>query len=82
DEVGAIILDPGSHTTKAGYAGEDTPRMIVPSYARVDELSEESMSKPEEETKDTRFRPITKRSNYFYGETAINYPKENAEIKP
>ncbi|KAH3681010.1 hypothetical protein WICPIJ_008018 [Wickerhamomyces pijperi] len=81
--------DPGSHTTKAGYAGEDTPRLIVPSYVRVDELSEESMSKPEEdpktndeETKDTRFRPITKRSNYFYGETAINYPKENAEIKP
>lgn len=26
------MLDFGSHTTRAGYAGEDTPRVVCPSY--------------------------------------------------
>lgn len=29
DEVGAIVFDVGSHTTKAGFAGEDTPKVIA-----------------------------------------------------
>lgn len=32
DEVSALVLDFGSHTTRAGYAGEDTPRVVCPSY--------------------------------------------------
>ncbi|BFZ58318.1 Actin-related protein 4 [Savitreella phatthalungensis] len=31
DEVGALVLDPGSHSTRAGYAGEDTPKCLLPS---------------------------------------------------
>ena len=27
DEVGAIVVDIGSHTTRAGYAGEDMPKV-------------------------------------------------------
>lgn len=30
DEVGALVLDVGSYTTKAGFAGEDTPKSIFP----------------------------------------------------
>jgi actin-related protein 4 len=30
DEIGALILDPGSHSTRAGFAGEDTPKSVVP----------------------------------------------------
>ncbi|BFZ64981.1 Actin-related protein 4 [Saitoella coloradoensis] len=30
DEVSALVLDPGSAWTRAGYAGEDTPKSIVP----------------------------------------------------
>ncbi|KXT10747.1 hypothetical protein AC579_6849 [Pseudocercospora musae] len=34
DEISALILDPGSYTTRAGFAGEDTPKSVVPtSYA-------------------------------------------------
>ena len=37
DEVSAIVLDPGSSTTRAGFAGEDTPKSILPtSYAVQD----------------------------------------------
>eukprot|EP01018_Ginkgo_biloba_P014166 Gb_30963 [translate_table: standard] len=31
DEVSAIVLDLGSHTCKAGYAGEDAPKAVFPS---------------------------------------------------
>jgi hypothetical protein len=29
DEVGAVVFDIGTYTTKAGYAGEDTPKVCV-----------------------------------------------------
>ncbi|KAG4302349.1 hypothetical protein PCANB_001326 [Pneumocystis canis] len=31
DEISAIVLDPGSHYTRAGYAGEDTPKCVIES---------------------------------------------------
>ncbi|BBN19194.1 actin-like protein 6A [Marchantia polymorpha subsp. ruderalis] len=31
DEVSAIVLDLGSHSCKAGYAGEDAPKAVLPS---------------------------------------------------
>lgn len=31
DEVSAIVIDLGSHTCKAGYAGEDSPKAVFPS---------------------------------------------------
>jgi len=31
DEVSAIVLDLGSHSVKAGYAGQDTPQCVFPS---------------------------------------------------
>ena len=31
DEVNALVIDLGSHTVKAGYAGEDTPKALFPS---------------------------------------------------
>ena len=38
DEVGALVLDIGSYTSRAGYAGEDTPKvrnLIVVGNSRV-----------------------------------------------
>lgn len=31
DEVNALVIDPGSHTTRAGFAGEDTPKCLISS---------------------------------------------------
>lgn len=40
DEVSAVVVDFGSHTTRAGYAGEDGPRIVTPSfYGYSDEAS-------------------------------------------
>lgn len=32
DEISAIVLDPGYSVTRAGFAGEDTPKSVVPTY--------------------------------------------------
>ncbi|CRK22189.1 hypothetical protein BN1708_017927, partial [Verticillium longisporum] len=32
DEVSALVLDPGYCHTRAGFAGEDVPKSILPSY--------------------------------------------------
>jgi actin-related protein 4 len=35
DEVSAIVLDPGYSSTRAGFAGEDTPKSVIPtSYGK------------------------------------------------
>eukprot|EP00246_Nothoceros_aenigmaticus_P013262 TRINITY_DN4491_c0_g1_i1.p1 TRINITY_DN4491_c0_g1~~TRINITY_DN4491_c0_g1_i1.p1 ORF type:complete len:443 (-),score=90.27 TRINITY_DN4491_c0_g1_i1:228-1556(-) len=39
DEVSAIVLDLGSHSCKAGYAGEDSPKSVFPSVVGVIELN-------------------------------------------
>ncbi|KAL6518154.1 Actin-related protein 4 [Orobanche minor] len=39
DEVSAIVVDLGSHTCKAGYAGEDAPKAVFPSVVgSIDEM--------------------------------------------
>ncbi|KAF2096497.1 Actin/actin-like protein [Rhizodiscina lignyota] len=35
DEVSALVLDPGSCTIRAGFAGEDTPKSVVPTFYGV-----------------------------------------------
>ncbi|OAR00190.1 hypothetical protein LLEC1_07670 [Akanthomyces lecanii] len=32
DEVSALVLDPGYCTTRAGFAGEDAPKSVLPSF--------------------------------------------------
>ncbi|KAB5549924.1 actin-related protein 4 [Coniochaeta sp. 2T2.1] len=37
DEVSALVLDPGYFHTRAGFAGEDVPKQVIPSfYGHVD----------------------------------------------
>jgi len=30
DEISALVLDPGTSWTRAGFAGEDTPKAVIP----------------------------------------------------
>ncbi|KAL9092390.1 MAG: hypothetical protein Q9159_000898 [Coniocarpon cinnabarinum] len=32
DEISALVLDPGYSVVRAGFAGEDTPKSVVPTY--------------------------------------------------
>ena len=35
DEVSAIVMDVGTHSVKAGYAGQDTPSAVFSSVSAV-----------------------------------------------
>lgn len=37
DEINALVLDPGTYTTRIGYSGDDFPKTIVPSLYAKDE---------------------------------------------
>ncbi|KAG9535475.1 Actin/actin-like protein, partial [Aureobasidium melanogenum] len=46
DEINALVLDPGSFTTRAGFAGEDTPKSVVPSvYGSIAGVDADSKSR-------------------------------------
>ncbi|KAG0147700.1 hypothetical protein CROQUDRAFT_655908 [Cronartium quercuum f. sp. fusiforme G11] len=55
DEVSAIVLDMGSCTTRAGYAGEDTPKVVIPtSYGFI--------------PGSTEGEPVQRESRYLFGD--------------
>ncbi|CAL5374340.1 unnamed protein product [Camellia sinensis] len=51
DEVSAIVIDLGSHTCKAGYAGEDAPKAVFPSrtyvVGSIDQMDVDDPGNPE-----------------------------------
>lgn len=79
--------------TRAGYAGEDTPRVMFPtSFGYVD--TEEELAGPEQPTAPTtqadgdivmgeeqQSKGTTKKRNYYIGDNKINKFKSNLEIK-
>lgn len=71
DEVGAIVIDIGSNTTRVGFAGEDTPRGDIPSIVGVIENKIiENEGKENIEKK------------YYLDTTSITAVRENMELKP
>ncbi|KAG5463100.1 MAG: hypothetical protein BJ554DRAFT_1742, partial [Olpidium bornovanus] len=46
DEILALVLDVGSSWTRAGYAGEDTPKAVAPSYVGSLAVPEEADRRP------------------------------------
>jgi len=35
DEVGALVFDPGHHSLRIGYAGEDIPKSEIPTMVGI-----------------------------------------------
>jgi actin-related protein 4 len=56
DEISALVLDPGSYTTRIGYAGEDTPKANIPSFCGYYTGRQQSFA----------------HGNYLVGDTEIN----------
>ncbi|KAG9144413.1 hypothetical protein Leryth_017539 [Lithospermum erythrorhizon] len=80
DEVSAIVIELGSHTCKAGYAGEDAPKAVFPSVVGSIDLmdiddannSENSGSAPE---------PKAKGKNKLYvGNQAMGFRRDHMEV--
>lgn len=82
DEVGAIVIDIGSHTTRAGYAGEDTPKADFPSYTGVIEEyvdKTESMDTNGDAASKPAIRQTQKR--YLIDTMSVKNPKTDMHIQ-
>ncbi|CAI0450628.1 unnamed protein product, partial [Linum tenue] len=66
DEVSAIVLDLGSHTCKAGYAGEDAPKAVFPSVVgAIDQM----------EVDDN-----TNERKLYVGSQSLGFRRDNMEV--
>ncbi|MEW5306390.1 MAG: hypothetical protein WDW36_008858 [Sanguina aurantia] len=74
DEVNAIVVEIGTHTTKAGYAGDDVPKAVFPSCLG----SVRDGSDATDMAIDGRVPPGTRK--VFAGQGAVNFPRSNMEI--
>lgn len=74
DEVCALVFDPGSHTFRVGFAGEEFPKGDIPSQVGVQEVLDQNDATVDQDVK-------TKKRNYFIGSTHIGVPRPNTEIQ-
>jgi len=75
DEVGAVVLDFGSFSSRVGYAGEDMPKADFPSYVGIiDDYVDknDAMDGPD---------PIPQKK-YLFDTPAIKAPRKNMNLQP
>lgn len=82
DEVGAIVLDPGSYNTRAGYAGDDSPRYVVPSFYGVNNDSRANAMDVVKDYKTLNYKESYKRREYtYFGEELCHISRNNTDIR-
>lgn len=90
DEVSAIVVDLGSHSCKAGYAGEDAPKAVFPSVVgSIEQASLADAVKVEGETEEMKTTVKTgesekgkARRNLYVATQALGYRRDNMEVLP
>ncbi|XP_077223273.1 actin-related protein 4 isoform X2 [Tasmannia lanceolata] len=83
DEVSAIVLDLGSHTCKAGYAGEDAPKAVFPSTGVDDAVKSESESVMDSKNIVRPFSDSDKakgKRKLYVGSQALEYRRDHMEV--
>ncbi|GJV03137.1 actin-related protein 4 [Tanacetum coccineum] len=84
DEVSAIVVDLGSHTCKAGYAGEDAPKAVFPSV--VGSLDQMEVDENDKNSGDgtTTDPPKSKggKRKLYVGSGAMGYRRDHMEVIP
>lgn len=79
DEISAIVIDVGSSLSKAGWSGEDCPKVIIPSYVgKIENGNKEVNNVNDNNISETS----NKNKNKIYiGSCQINCWRENMELK-
>ncbi|VDN59441.1 unnamed protein product [Dracunculus medinensis] len=75
DEVGALVFDPGSHSFRIGFAGEEFPKGDIPSHLGIQEVLDEVDNTIDQDQKSQ------KRKKYHIGSTVLGVPRENTTIE-
>ncbi|XP_076842278.1 actin-like protein 6B isoform X2 [Brachyhypopomus gauderio] len=73
DEVGALVFDIGSFSTRAGYAGEDCPKADFPTSVGVD-VEEDRPGETTTEQENTSGR------SFYLDTTALHVPRAGVEL--
>ncbi|KAK5967240.1 SWI/SNF nucleosome remodeling complex component, partial [Trichostrongylus colubriformis] len=78
DEVSGVVFDGGSHSFRAGFAGEEYPKGDVPSYVAVQEVEPDADVEMKEGTESNN---VKKKRNMFIGTTKIVVPRPKTTIQ-
>ncbi|KAG7448986.1 actin-like protein Arp4p [Guyanagaster necrorhizus] len=79
DEVSALVLDIGSSSLRAGYAGDDTPKVISPtSYGYIKALDDGDFSMAD--INDTEVAPKPKLAKSFIGQSGPSVWRSGMEV--
>lgn len=81
DEVSALVLDIGTSSVRAGYAGDDTPKAIIPTYYGYHKPSldaDVSMGDMTNENGDAVIKP--KFSKIYVGSSGPSIWRERMEV--
>jgi actin-related protein len=81
DEVNALVFDMGTTSTRAGYAGEDTPRVMFPTSYGVVEHEEDVVMTEQGEDEEPQKTEKKKTREYYIGDIGVNKWRANMEIK-
>lgn len=87
DEVSAIVIDLGSHTCKAGYAGEDAPKAVFPSVVgAIDQMDVDESDNAENnsasagESKNNATDKAKGKRKLYVGSQSLGYRRDFMEV--
>ncbi|GLT81313.1 hypothetical protein SLA2020_527040 [Shorea laevis] len=88
DEVSAIVIDLGSHTCKAGYAGEDAPKAVFPSVVgSVDQMDVDEETENNTVKSDSKGNNVDPNSNkrkgkrkLYVGSQSLGFRRDHMEV--
>mmetsp|Transcript_3502 Transcript_3502/g.8272 ORF Transcript_3502/g.8272 Transcript_3502/m.8272 type:complete len:437 (+) Transcript_3502:145-1455(+) len=84
DEVGALVIDVGTTYTKAGYAGEDLPKVVIPSAVGVLDDAGGKAENCDMDVESAKAEPKSDgkcRKKYFVGGQALKFRRDNMEVR-
>ncbi|XP_042017131.1 actin-related protein 4-like isoform X1 [Salvia splendens] len=81
DEVSAIVVDLGSHTCKAGYAGEDAPKAVFPSVVgSIDEMETDDADNANKNSGSAQESKSKSKSKFFVGSQDLGFRRDHMEV--
>ncbi|KAK4479277.1 hypothetical protein RD792_014788 [Penstemon davidsonii] len=80
DEVSAIVVDLGSHTCKAGYAGEDAPKAVFPSVVgSIDQMEVDDPDNSDKNSVSADSKPKGKHK-FYVGSQDLGFRRDHMEV--
>ncbi|XP_051134818.1 actin-related protein 4 [Andrographis paniculata] len=81
DEVSAMVVDLGSHTCKAGYAGEDAPKAVFPSVVGlIDEMEVENTDNSDKTAGSTPDSKMKGKRKLYIGSQDLGFRRDHMEV--